>query len=84
MERSSSVVGIPTAVMAYELRNATNWWEHIDESPLWQDRIFHVLAALFGVVAVVALVFLYIMSISAFSFSFFLGFHIEALEFDFL
>uniref|UniRef100_A0A2N9J463 THH1/TOM1/TOM3 domain-containing protein n=1 Tax=Fagus sylvatica TaxID=28930 RepID=A0A2N9J463_FAGSY len=56
MERSSSVVGIPTAVMAYELRNATNWWEHIDESPLWQDRIFHVLAALFGVVAVVALV----------------------------
>ncbi|XP_065870544.1 protein TOM THREE HOMOLOG 1-like [Euphorbia lathyris] len=49
-------VEIPEAVMAYELRDASNWWEQINHSLVWQDRIFHGLAALYGLVAVVALV----------------------------
>ncbi|WCJ17617.1 tobamovirus multiplication protein 3 [Euphorbia peplus] len=49
-------VDIPAAIMAYELRDASNWWEQINHSLLWQDRIFHGLAALYGLVAVVALV----------------------------
>ncbi|KAF7132406.1 hypothetical protein RHSIM_Rhsim09G0075100 [Rhododendron simsii] len=50
-----TVVG-PPAVVAYALTEASNWWDQINKSPAWQDRIFHVLAALYGVVAVVALV----------------------------
>ncbi|KAI8538301.1 hypothetical protein RHMOL_Rhmol09G0091700 [Rhododendron molle] len=50
-----TVVG-PPAVVAYALTEASNWWDQINESPAWQDRIFHVLAALYGVVAVVALI----------------------------
>ncbi|KAB1206061.1 Tobamovirus multiplication protein 3 [Morella rubra] len=42
--------------MAYGLNGASSWWEKINESRVWQDRIFHVLAALYGVVAAVALV----------------------------
>ncbi|CAL0306058.1 unnamed protein product [Lupinus luteus] len=34
----------------------SNWWHHINDSPFWQDRIFHLLAALYAVVAVIALV----------------------------
>ncbi|XP_041013379.1 tobamovirus multiplication protein 3 [Juglans microcarpa x Juglans regia] len=57
MGRSSSIgLLLPTAVAAYELQDASNWWERINRSPVWQDRIFHVLAALYGVVAAVALV----------------------------
>ncbi|KAK4761394.1 hypothetical protein SAY87_029278 [Trapa incisa] len=36
--------------------DASSWWEDLNNSPLWQDRIFHVLAALYGVVAIVALI----------------------------
>jgi len=32
------------------------WWDDVNNSPVWQDRTFHALAALYGVVAVVALV----------------------------
>ena len=32
------------------------WWDDVNNSPLWQDRTFHALAALYGVVAAVALV----------------------------
>lgn len=46
----------PSAVAAFNLKDAYTWWQYINESPLWQDRIFHVLAALYGIVAVVALV----------------------------
>lgn len=42
--------------MAYGLRDAPSWWDEVDESPLWQDRIFHVLAGLYAIVAAVALV----------------------------
>jgi len=45
------------AMMALrELMSATDWWDAVNNSPAWQDLIFHVLAALFGLVAVVALV----------------------------
>ncbi|EYU35533.1 hypothetical protein MIMGU_mgv1a0177172mg, partial [Erythranthe guttata] len=43
------------AVVALRLKAATSWWDVVNESPAWQDRIFHVLAALYGIVAVVAL-----------------------------
>lgn len=46
----------PAAVMAYGLRDAPSWWDEVDESPLWQDRIFYVLAGLYAIVAAVALV----------------------------
>lgn len=55
----SGVVEVPTAVMAYGLNGASSWWEKINECRVWQDRIFHVLAALYGVVAAVALVCLF-------------------------
>ncbi|KAL9680469.1 hypothetical protein QQ045_018348 [Rhodiola kirilowii] len=38
------------------LKDATSWWDKVDESPLWQDRIFHVLAGLYAAVAAVALI----------------------------
>ncbi|XAR53189.1 hypothetical protein NMG60_11021638 [Bertholletia excelsa] len=46
----------PMAVAAYALKDASSWWDQINESRLWQDRIFHVLASLYGIVAAVALV----------------------------
>lgn len=55
--------GVPAqaAVMAAAALNFTessssNWWRDINNSPLWQDRIFHVLAVLYGIVAAIALV----------------------------
>ncbi|KAH7570744.1 hypothetical protein JRO89_XS05G0174900 [Xanthoceras sorbifolium] len=47
---------LPSAVIAFELKAANTWWQDINDSRLWQDRIFHVLAALYGLVAAVALV----------------------------
>ncbi|KAG6764385.1 hypothetical protein POTOM_031853 [Populus tomentosa] len=44
------------SVIAFKLKEASSWWQDINESPVWQDRIFHVLAALYGLVAAVALV----------------------------
>ncbi|XP_027340819.1 protein TOM THREE HOMOLOG 1 isoform X1 [Abrus precatorius] len=44
------------AVAALDLTESSNWWRDINDSPLWQDRIFHVLAILYGIVAAVALV----------------------------
>ncbi|GMH23951.1 hypothetical protein Nepgr_025794 [Nepenthes gracilis] len=46
----------PSSVVAYVLNDASNWWSDINKSQVWQDRIFHVLAVLYGIVAVVALV----------------------------
>ncbi|KOM26356.1 hypothetical protein LR48_Vigan252s006800 [Vigna angularis] len=52
--------GVPAmtlaAVAALDLTESSNWWRDINESPLWQDRIFHLLAILYGIVAAVALV----------------------------
>ncbi|XP_014520866.1 tobamovirus multiplication protein 3 [Vigna radiata var. radiata] len=44
------------AVAAVDLTDASNWWNDIDDSPVWQDRIFYTLAVLYGIVATVALV----------------------------
>ncbi|KAM7271804.1 hypothetical protein ACFE04_031018 [Oxalis oulophora] len=44
------------AVIAHNLKEAYNWWDEINESRVWQDRTYHVLAALYGLVAVIALV----------------------------
>ncbi|KAJ7954446.1 Tobamovirus multiplication protein like [Quillaja saponaria] len=43
-------------VKALEFTASSNWWNDINDSQLWQDRIFHVLAALYCIVAAVALV----------------------------
>jgi hypothetical protein len=56
MEEGSSGVEMAGAVIAFELKEASSWWQDINESPVWQDRTFHVLAALYGLVAAVALV----------------------------
>lgn len=46
---------IPHATMIV-LKSASNWWDDVNNSPLWQDRIFHVLAVTYGVIGFVALV----------------------------
>ena len=48
--------GVDEAVIAYKPKDASNWWRDINDSPFWQDRIFHILAGLYVLVAVVALV----------------------------
>ncbi|KAM1520492.1 hypothetical protein PS1_010946 [Malus domestica] len=47
---------VESAVIAYNLGEASSWWHNINASSIWQDRIFHALAILYGLVAVVALV----------------------------
>lgn len=49
---------VESAVIAYNLRDASSWWHDINASPIWQDRIFHALAILYALVAIVALVFI--------------------------
>lgn len=44
------------SVAMYTLKAAYSIWDVLNDSPVWQDRIFLVLAALYGIVAVVALV----------------------------
>ncbi|KAI3719761.1 hypothetical protein L6452_20665 [Arctium lappa] len=44
------------SVMMYTLKDSYSLWNLLNDSPIWQDRIFHVLAALYGIVAVVAMV----------------------------
>ncbi|URE35671.1 Tobamovirus multiplication protein [Musa troglodytarum] len=48
-----------SSVPAHVLRGAWDWWEEVNNSTLWQDRIFHALAALFGLVSAVALIQLF-------------------------
>ncbi|XP_010500815.1 PREDICTED: tobamovirus multiplication protein 3-like [Camelina sativa] len=31
---------------------SSNWWSDVNESPIWQDRIFYVLAILYGLVSI--------------------------------
>ncbi|KAJ6726115.1 TOBAMOVIRUS MULTIPLICATION PROTEIN 3 [Salix purpurea] len=57
MEEGSNSVEMAGAVIAFKLKEASSWWQDINESPFWQDRIFHVLAALYSIVAAVALGF---------------------------
>jgi hypothetical protein len=51
---AASTAASTTATAA--LIGAVDWWRDVNESPLWQDRIFHALAVLYGVVSVIALV----------------------------
>ncbi|KAK9749712.1 hypothetical protein RND81_02G145400 [Saponaria officinalis] len=44
------------AVESFVLKDGSSWWNNINESLIWQDRIFHVLAVLYGFVSFVALV----------------------------
>jgi hypothetical protein len=43
-------------VAALDFTETSNWWRDINASPLWQDRTFHLLAVLYGIVAAIALV----------------------------
>lgn len=38
------------------VKGASDWWQEVNNSVVWQDRIFHTLAVLFGLVSAVALV----------------------------
>ncbi|ESQ35354.1 hypothetical protein EUTSA_v10008286mg [Eutrema salsugineum] len=53
---SSSSSYSAAAVVALNLKEATNWWSDVNESPVWQDRIFHILAVLYGIVSVIAVI----------------------------
>ncbi|XP_010680150.2 tobamovirus multiplication protein 3 [Beta vulgaris subsp. vulgaris] len=44
------------AVTAFLMKDASNWWNNINDSHLWQDRIFHILSILYGIVSAIALV----------------------------
>ncbi|PKA65173.1 hypothetical protein AXF42_Ash013294 [Apostasia shenzhenica] len=48
----ASVIGL----VAHSLNSATDWWEEMNEFPLWQKWIFYTLAGLFGLVSSVALI----------------------------
>uniref|UniRef100_A0A6N2NGM8 THH1/TOM1/TOM3 domain-containing protein n=1 Tax=Salix viminalis TaxID=40686 RepID=A0A6N2NGM8_SALVM len=61
MEEGSNSVEMAGAVIAFKLKEASSWWQDINESPFWQDRIFHVLAALYSIVAAVALIFQHVL-----------------------
>ncbi|CAL9109132.1 tobamovirus multiplication protein [Musa troglodytarum] len=43
-------------VTAVVVSSASNWWDEVNNSALWQDWIFHILAFLYGLVAAVALI----------------------------
>jgi len=47
---------VMAVVTALDFTKTSNWWRDINNSPLWQDRIFHLLAILYGIVAAIALV----------------------------
>ncbi|KAL0865021.1 hypothetical protein Bca101_044139 [Brassica carinata] len=44
------------ASASLNLKEATNWWSDVNESPVWQDRIFHILAVLYAIVSVIAVI----------------------------
>ncbi|XP_019420477.1 PREDICTED: tobamovirus multiplication protein 3-like [Lupinus angustifolius] len=48
--------GTAAVVAALELTASSSWWSDINESPAWQDNIFHTLSVLYAIVAAVALV----------------------------
>lgn len=46
----------PSSAASLNLKEGTNWWWDVNESPVWQDRIFHLLAVLYAVVSVIAVI----------------------------
>ncbi|KMZ74187.1 Tobamovirus multiplication protein 3 [Zostera marina] len=43
-------------VSAHKLRDATDWWHDVNDSTIWQDRIFQTLAGMYAFISVVALI----------------------------
>lgn len=43
-------------VSAHKLRDATDWWHEVNDSTMWQDRIFQTLAGMYAFISVVALI----------------------------
>uniref|UniRef100_A0A1D1XEQ9 2,3-bisphosphoglycerate-dependent phosphoglycerate mutase n=1 Tax=Anthurium amnicola TaxID=1678845 RepID=A0A1D1XEQ9_9ARAE len=52
----ASTLAVAVAVAVNGMRSASDWWEDVNNSPVWQDWIFHTLAGLFGLVGTVALI----------------------------
>lgn len=50
------MLGQSSAAAALGIRDAITWWDSVNKSVAWQDRIFHVLAVLYGLVSAIALV----------------------------
>ncbi|XP_042062701.1 tobamovirus multiplication protein 3-like [Salvia splendens] len=55
-EALADMLSRSTAPLALLLNDAVNWWDTVNKSVVWQDRIFHLLAALYGFVTAIALV----------------------------
>lgn len=53
---ATSMASSVPKVVAISLNRASSWWEGAENSVRLQDWIFHTLAALYGIVAAVALV----------------------------
>ncbi|KAJ0740388.1 hypothetical protein HanOQP8_Chr06g0216271 [Helianthus annuus] len=49
----------PTMIMMFTLKDASDWWHVLNDTPVWQDRIFHGMAVLYGLVAIVAMMQLF-------------------------
>lgn len=50
------MIGSPVGAVAHSPRDGMSWWDQINESTDWQDRTFHLLATLYGFMALVAMV----------------------------
>ncbi|PON97969.1 hypothetical protein TorRG33x02_062840, partial [Trema orientale] len=60
MEGSSSAGGETpsakaTVLVSLKLTEASNWWNDVNQSLLWLDRIFHLLTALYAAITAIAL-----------------------------
>lgn len=49
---------VPVEAVAV-MKGASDWWQEVNNSAVWQDRSFHTLAVLFGLVSAVALIQLF-------------------------
>uniref|UniRef100_A0A1J3JTE4 Tobamovirus multiplication protein 3 n=1 Tax=Noccaea caerulescens TaxID=107243 RepID=A0A1J3JTE4_NOCCA len=58
MQSSSGILpsSSSSSTAALNLKDATNWWSDVNESPVWQDSIFYILAVLYGIVSVIAVI----------------------------
>ncbi|CAK8578258.1 unnamed protein product [Lathyrus sativus] len=54
--RGTPKEAVMAVVASLDFTETSNWWRDINDSPLWQDRTFHLLAVLYGIVAAIALV----------------------------
>lgn len=43
-------------IMMFTLKDVSDWWHVLNDTPLWQDRIFYGLSFLYGLVSIVAMV----------------------------